>query len=169
MPIPLIIPLMISLISSVASLYAQNQASRQQEAIYEMEARNAKTEGEVQQQAIQAQADIQSEVNRDKLSFVTNVLANRGIDSLSGSPLFNMTAEFADNLEDRNESFRQGEIAKIRGLNQGTVFDYQAKAEGRSRSLNLVAGGIGAVSSIASTAYTASPGSFLTTTAPVAV
>lgn len=140
----------VSLLSGLFKGFGTYGASKEQQASLKANARVARIRGVQQERAIQAQADIQTEVGREELSTIRNTFANRGIDITSGSPLLAATSAYADQLADRNEMFRQGEIARITGENQAQQMEYKADQLKSALPLQLLGIGISTATSATS-------------------
>jgi len=149
MPLPLILAgasAGASFLSGGMKTYANYQASKERERSLKQNAAIARQRGKTQERDLRERANIMSEQGRKESSMFYNELANRGI-ALEGSPMILLTEQFAEQLEDRNETYRQGAIARIAGENQARILEYQAANEKSMRPFQLFGDIMGTASS----------------------
>lgn len=158
MPLPLIVG-GISLLGGAFKGIGSYGSNKEQQSTLRANARIARLQGESEERAYQRNADIQTEVGRENLSTMRNTFANRGIDITSGSPLLVATSEYADQLADRNETFRQGEIARIKGENTARNLEYQADSLKKALPWSMLGIGLSTAGSAASS-YMSAGGDF---------
>lgn len=148
-----------SLLSGAMQMFGASGANKAKVAQMKANARIARIQGLEQERAIRFQADMQTEVGRGHISSLRNTFSNRGIDITSGSPLLAANKMFSDQLSDRNEKFRQGEIAKIKGENQASQLESGAADLKSSLPTTLLGIGVSTAASMASN-YAQGGGSF---------
>lgn len=159
MPLPALLAAATSAAGGIMKGIGAYSAAKGQIATLRANARLARIQGLEQQRAIQTQANINTEVGREELSTIRNTFSNRGIDITSGSPLLAATSKYAEQLDDRNESFRQGEIAKIKGENIAANLEHQANQTKKALPYTLFGAGVSTASN-AMSSYMQAGGDF---------
>ena len=161
MPIGLVF-LAASLISGAVSAQGKYQSSKDRERAMKANAEIARLQGIQEEKAFRYRAEMLTETGRDEAAAFFNEMSNRGI-RMEGSPLLLATKQYSEQLEDRNELYRQGAIARIRGGNQSGILTSQAEDIANARGLQLTGDIIQTGVSAAGSYYSAG-GSFLNKT-----
>lgn len=117
--------------------------SKEREAVATYNAQVARDQGMAQKRAIDVQNKIEQDVWRGDISKTEAVGGVRGVVMDEGSPLLAETEAYSDMIADASEMQRQGEIARIAGVNKAKTFEREAEYAKKTRWMTTISAGLG--------------------------